>query len=116
MLKRAPIVDTVPSHLRSNTVTSPKKDLGNLESKLQRLEQLQYALTKQVTHCSLQPFIRATYLALQELENRKRAHQITDQLQQQRPVTAPDTRADSRWTNIHSLLQPTMDFFCLQIH
>jgi hypothetical protein len=116
MLKRAPIVDTVPTHLRPNAVISPKKDLVNLESKLQRLEQLQYALTKQVTHCSLRSFIDATDLALQELENRKRAHQITDQLQQQRPVTAPDTRADSRRTNVPLFLQPSIFLLCLQIH
>ncbi len=41
-------MDTIPTNIRSNIPTSPKKDLVNLESKLQRLEQLQYALTKQV--------------------------------------------------------------------
>lgn len=44
MIKRPVIVDTIPT----NIPTSPKRDGGNLENKLQRLEQLQYALTKQV--------------------------------------------------------------------
>jgi hypothetical protein len=48
MIKRPQIVDTIPTKIRSNVTTSPKKDFVNLESKLQRLEQLQYALTKQV--------------------------------------------------------------------
>jgi hypothetical protein len=48
MIKRPQIVDTIPTNIRSNVPTSPKKDIVNLESKLQRLEQLQYALTKQV--------------------------------------------------------------------
>lgn len=47
-LKRPPIVDTIPTNHRSNAPTSPKRDVVNLDSKLQRLEQLQYALTKQV--------------------------------------------------------------------
>lgn len=41
MIKRPPIVDVIPP-------TSPKRDVTNLDNKLQRLEQLQYALTKQV--------------------------------------------------------------------
>jgi hypothetical protein len=41
-------MDTIPTNIRSNIPPSPKKDLVNLDSKLQRLEQLQYALTKQV--------------------------------------------------------------------
>jgi len=45
MIKRTQIVDTIPTNIRA---TSPKKDFVNLENKLQRLEQLQYALTKQV--------------------------------------------------------------------
>jgi len=48
MIKRPQIVDTIPTKIRSNVTTSPKKDFVNLESKLQQLEQLQYALTKQV--------------------------------------------------------------------
>jgi len=48
MIKRPQIVDTIPTNIRSNIPISPKKDFVNLESKLQRLEQLQYALTKQV--------------------------------------------------------------------
>ncbi len=48
MIKRPQIVDTIPTNIRANVPTSPKKDYVNLESKLQRLEQLQYALTKQV--------------------------------------------------------------------
>ncbi len=48
MIKRPQILDTIPTNIRSNVPTSPKKDFINLESKLQRLEQLQYALTKQV--------------------------------------------------------------------
>ncbi|CAF3498701.1 unnamed protein product [Adineta steineri] len=74
LLKRPPqvVVDTIPTNIRSNISNSPKKDYVNLENKLQRLEQLQYALTKQ------------------ELENRKRAHQVANDLQQQRPVTAPE--------------------------
>jgi hypothetical protein len=50
MIKRPQIVDTIPTNIRSNVSSSPKKDYVNLESKLQRLEQLQYALTKQVIH------------------------------------------------------------------
>jgi len=50
MIKRPPIVDTIPTNIRSNVSNSPKKDFVNLESKLQRLEQLQYALTKQVNY------------------------------------------------------------------
>jgi hypothetical protein len=50
MLKRPQIVDTIPTNIRSNIPTSPKKDFVNLENKLQRLEQLQYALTKQVNY------------------------------------------------------------------
>ena len=47
LIKRPQIVvDTIPT----NIPTSPKKDLVNLENKLQRLEQLQYALTKQVIY------------------------------------------------------------------
>ncbi|CAF3391432.1 unnamed protein product [Rotaria sp. Silwood1] len=77
MIKRPQIVDVIPTNIRSNIPTSPKKDYVNLESKLQRLEQLQYALTKQ------------------ELENRKRAHQVANELQQQqqqqqRPTSAPE--------------------------
>ena len=48
MLKRQPIVDTIPTNIRSHIPVSPKKEQVNLENKLQRLEQLQYALTKQV--------------------------------------------------------------------
>jgi len=48
MIKRPQILDTIPTNIRSNVPTSPKKDFINLENKLQRLEQLQYALTKQV--------------------------------------------------------------------
>jgi hypothetical protein len=48
MIKRPQILDTIPTNIRSNVPISPKKDFINLESKLQRLEQLQYALTKQV--------------------------------------------------------------------
>ena len=50
MIKRPPILDTIPTNIRSNIPISPKKDVGNLENKLQRLEQLQYALTKQVIY------------------------------------------------------------------
>ncbi|CAF5147355.1 unnamed protein product, partial [Rotaria magnacalcarata] len=57
IIKRPQIVDVIPTNIRSNIPTSPKKDYVNLENKFQRLEQLQYALTKQ------------------ELENRKRADQ-----------------------------------------
>ncbi|CAF0740218.1 unnamed protein product [Rotaria sordida] len=77
MIKRPQIADVIPTNIRSNIPTSPKKDYVNLENKLQRLEQLQYALTKQ------------------ELENRKRAHQVGNELQQQqqqqqRPTSAPE--------------------------
>ncbi|CAF0743517.1 unnamed protein product [Rotaria sordida] len=78
MIKRPQIADVIPTNIRSNIPTSPKKDYVNLENKLQRLEQLQYALTKQ------------------ELENRKRAHQVANELQQQqqqqqqRPTSAPE--------------------------
>jgi hypothetical protein len=51
MIKRPPIVDIIPTNIRANVSSSPKKDYVNLENKLQRLEQLQYALTKQV-NCS----------------------------------------------------------------
>ncbi|CAF1550135.1 unnamed protein product [Rotaria magnacalcarata] len=77
IIKRPQIVDVIPTNIRSNIPTSPKKDYVNLENKLQRLEQLQYALTKQ------------------ELENRKRADQLANELQQQqqqqqRPTSAPE--------------------------
>ena len=48
MIKRAQQPDTIPTNIRPNISISPKKDFINLEGKLQRLEQLQYALTKQV--------------------------------------------------------------------
>ena len=44
MIKRPVIVDAIPTNLP----VSPKRDVTNLDNKLQRLEQLQYALTKQV--------------------------------------------------------------------
>ncbi|CAF1294512.1 unnamed protein product [Adineta ricciae] len=72
LIKRPQIVDTIPTNQRSNVSNSPKRDVVNLENKLQRLEQLQYALTKQ------------------ELENRKRAHLLANELQQQRPISAPE--------------------------
>lgn len=51
MIKRQPqVIDTIPTNIRSNIPISPKKDFVNLDSKLQRLEQLQYALTKQVIY------------------------------------------------------------------
>ncbi|CAF0852674.1 unnamed protein product, partial [Didymodactylos carnosus] len=64
-------VDIIPTNIR------PKKDVLNLESKLERLEQLQYALTKQ------------------ELENRKRANQIASDMQQQRPISAPLEKSEN---------------------
>lgn len=48
MIKRPQIVDIIPTNIPSNAAISQKKDYVNLENKLQRLEQLQYALTKQV--------------------------------------------------------------------
>ncbi|CAF1295365.1 unnamed protein product [Adineta ricciae] len=72
LIKRPQIIDTIPTNQRSNVSNSPKRDVVNLENKLQRLEQLQYALTKQ------------------ELENRKRAHLLANDLQQQRPISAPE--------------------------
>ena len=50
MIKRPPIADTIPTNIRSNSSISPKKNFVNFENKLQRLEQLQYALTKQVIY------------------------------------------------------------------
>lgn len=50
MIKRPPVADTIPTNIRSNIPKSPKRDPNNLDNKLQRLEQLQYALTKQVNH------------------------------------------------------------------
>ncbi|CAF1323306.1 unnamed protein product, partial [Didymodactylos carnosus] len=60
-------IDVIPTNIRA------KKDVLNLESKLERLEQLQYALTKQ------------------ELENRKRASHVASEMQQQqqRPRSVP---------------------------
>lgn len=48
MIKRPQNVDIIPTNIHSNIPISPRKDCVNLENKLQRLEHLQYALTKQV--------------------------------------------------------------------
>ena len=48
MIKRPTVVDTIPTNIRPNLPKSPKKDPLTFDNKLQRLEQLQYALTKQV--------------------------------------------------------------------
>lgn len=71
MLKRATTVDTIPTNVRP-----VPKDKSNLDNKLERLEQLQYALTRQV---KLGRRRRKCVVSLsKELEQRKR------------PVTAPE--------------------------
>ena len=43
VLKRPPIVDTIPTNVRPVA-----REKSNLDNKLERLEKLQYALTRQV--------------------------------------------------------------------